>query len=92
MKKILPEKLVKLTKSWLGHDRITYYKTLKIKFGKIDAVWKTQDGKDHVVAQREGQVVKDFIYKQIPIVDGISDWTREDIEDNWVELIDEIIK
>ena len=88
----IPAKLVQFTKNKLGHDKIVFYRMLKEKYGTIDASWQDENNSLHIVSNCEGKEVKDFMFKQIPNFPEMKNWKRKDVEENWINLIEKVLK
>lgn len=76
--------IITKTKEWLGKEGIKFFREVKSKHGKINAVWV--DGLiPHAVHFREGMQVRNFL-RSINC-----DWTSHEYDDNWVKVIEECI-
>lgn len=85
--KPLPDGLIEKTKKWLKEDGVKHFRKLKNKYGEINTVW-TENGIPHPVHFREGMQVRNFMR-----LSGLcKDWTAHELDDDWVELIEECIK
>ena len=79
------ESMAKL-QMWLGVDGIRFFKELKEKYGKVDAVY--MDGSiPHLVHFREGMSVRNFLRT----LDECENWDAHKLDDSWVEIIGDVI-
>lgn len=83
----LQKTLIQATKDWLRAYGIQFFREIKEKHGRIDAVWN-EGGIPHAVHFREGMAVRNFLRAQ----PECKDWTDHDLDNNWVEVIEEAIK
>ena len=82
----IPKELISKTKEWLGYEGIEDFKSIKKKYGRIDAVWN-EGSIPHAVHFREGMQVRNFMRST-----GLcKDWTAHDYDNNWVALIEKCI-
>ena len=77
--------LVKKLKEWLKDDGIKFFRDLKTKYGRIDAVWMESCGIPHCVHFIEGMQVRNFLRDHV-------DWDSIKLDEEWVGLIEESIK
>ena len=83
---ISDESLQKL-KDWLGEDGLDFFRKTKEKHGEIAAVY--MEGRlPHCVHFREGMQVRNFL-RRLP---EYKDSTSIDLDDCWVEIIEEAMK
>ena len=78
---------LKEIKSWLGDDGIMFFKHLKEKYGRIDTIFM-EDGIPHPVHFREGMRVRNFLRE----LDEFKYWDTNKLDDEWVGIIEEVIK
>lgn len=79
------ESIAKL-KSWLGIDGIRFFKELKEKHGRVDAVY--MDGSiPHPVHFREGMQIRNFLRG----LGECKDWGCHKLDDSWSEIIEDVI-
>jgi hypothetical protein len=79
------ESMTKLAE-WLGTDGISFFKEMKQKHGRIDAVF--MEGRiPHPVHFREGMRVRNFLRS----LDECKDWGAHKLDDNWVDIIEDVI-
>lgn len=77
--------LVKKTKTWLRSEGVDLFKEWKVKYGTVSPVI---DGViPHAVHFWEGMQVRNFLREQ----DECKDWTDEDFDDTWIEVIENTI-
>lgn len=87
MKRKIEKGLIEKTKKWLRDEGIQYFRDIKEKYGRIDAVWN-ETGIPHAVHFREGMQIRNFMRSS-----GLcKDFDDHDYDNNWVELIEECIK
>ena len=79
--------IVESVRRWLGDDGIKFFTNLKKKHGRVDAVYMEQ-GIPHPVHLREGMQVRNFLRG----LDECKDWDAHKLDDNWVSIIEEVIK
>jgi len=79
--------IVESVRKWLGAGGIKFFTDLKKKYGRIDAIFM-EDGIPHPVHFREGMQVRNFL-RSLP---ECKDWTDHQFDDNWVSIIEEVIK
>ncbi len=86
-KKSRPEymPLVPQLKEWLGVDGIAFFRSLKAKYGKVDAIWD-EGGIPHVVHFREGMQVRN---KLRDLTNG--EWSVYEYDNTWKDIIEECI-
>ena len=79
--------LIKKTKEWLQEEGIKHFKDIKKTHGEIAVVF--MEGKiPHAVHFNEGMSVRNFMRSS-----GECDtWTAHEFDDNWENLIEEVIK
>lgn len=87
MKKTATPETVANVKKWLGEKGIDFFRGIKKKHGRIDAVWM-EDGIPHPVHFREGMQVRN----QLRTIEECNDWNAHDLDDSWVGVIEEAIK
>jgi len=78
--------IIKL-KEWLRQDGVNFFKEIKEKYGEVDAVYM-DGGIPHPVHLREGMQVRNFLRK----LPECKNWNDIDFDDNWVAIIEEVIK
>ena len=71
---------------WLGDEGLKFFKDVKDKHGKVDAVW--MDGIPHAVHFREGMQVRNFLRS----LDECKDWDAHKLDDSWVKIIEDVMK
>ena len=69
-------------KKWLGDDGITFFKEMKEKHGKVDAVFM-EDGIPYSVHFNEGTQVRNFL-RTVP---ECEEWSTHDFDNKWVNLV-----
>ena len=87
MKREITPELVRVTKSWLRDDGLSFFKNVKEKHGEINSVW-LEGSIPHPVHFREGMQVRNFM-RSTNLCEG---WDAHDYDDNWVELIERCIE
>ena len=83
---MITEELVIQIRDWLGTKGISFFKSLKATYGRVDAIW-TECGIPHVVHFREGMQVRN---KLRDLTNGA--WTSYEYDDNWIEVIERAIQ
>jgi len=79
--------LVEMTRIWLGKDGLDFFKEMKEKYGRYDAVFS--EGKlPHPVHFREGMQVRNHMRNS----SFCEDWSDHDFDDSWVALITKVIE
>jgi len=78
---------IKLIRAWLGVMGIRFFVNVKREHGRIDAIWM-EDGIPHPVHFREGMRVRNFLRT----LDECKDWDADKLDDNWVPIIEEVLK
>jgi hypothetical protein len=83
----LKPRLVKEVKEWLGQDGIKFFRDVKKKYGRLDALW--MDGiLPHPVHFREGMKVRNFM-RDTGLCRG---WDAHDYDNLWVAVVERAIK
>ena len=72
---------------WLGKSGIIFFQDLQKKYGRVDAIW-VEDSIPHCVHFREGMQVRNFLRT----TKECQSWNPHDLDNNWVEIIEEVIK
>lgn len=89
-REISPE-LIESTRAWLGKDDLDFFKEMKEKHGRYDAVFTEKAGHmtiPHPVHFREGMQVRNFMRGT-----GLcKDWSDHDFDDSWVPLIEKVVE
>ena len=84
MKEIIKRQdLVRKLKKWLKKDGIKYFRDIKAKYGRIDAVWM-EGNLPHPVHFREGMQIRNFLRQHM-------NWDSIKLDNQWVRLIEEAI-
>ena len=84
MKRNVSAKTIENVKKWLGKTGIDFFKGIKEKHGRIDAVWM-EDGIPHPVHFREGMQVRN----QLRTTKECKEWNAHDFDASWVQVIEE---
>ncbi len=83
----LKPKTIKSIHTWLGSRGIKFFRGIKEKHGRINAVYM-EEGIPHPVHFREGMQVRNFLRT----LDECKDWDAHKLDDNWVSVIEEVLK
>jgi hypothetical protein len=87
VKKPIPPELIVKAKAWLGKNGHEFFKEMKEKHGRVDAVY--MEGRlPHPVHFREGMQVRNLM-RESNLCEG---WDDHDYDDSWVELIEMSLK
>lgn len=86
VKKIDKCVIIKL-REWLGDEGLSFFKSLKEKYGELNVVY-SEGGLPHPVHLREGMQIRNFLRQQ----NECKSWDDIDFDDNWVTIIEEVIK
>ena len=84
MKPTYDNDLIQKVQKWLGKKGISFFLNIKEKYGRIDAIWD-EGGIPHAVHFREGMQVRNFLRDHV-------DWDAHQLDNTWVEIIEEAIK
>lgn len=79
------EEEINKTKSWLKQEGIDFFKKIKEKHGSVNVVYE-ENGFPHPVHFREGMQVRNFMRMILNYTDD--EW----LDNNWVNLIKQVIK
>lgn len=71
---------------WLGYDGLAFFREIKEKYGKVNAVW-VEGNIPHIVHFREGMQVRNRLRL---LTQG--SWTTDEYDNTWAEMIEECIK
>ena len=83
----IPTELIEQTNKWLGKDGIAFFKEMKEKYDEYSPVF-LDGGIPHPVHFREGMRVRNFMRTT-----GLcKEWSCQELDDNWVHLIDAVMK
>jgi len=81
------DKLVRKVREWLGEDGLKFFRGVKEKYGRIDALW--MDGiLPHPVHFREGMRVRNFM-RDTGLCKG---WDAHDYDNRWVAVVERAIQ
>jgi len=86
----IPKCLVDKVKNWLGDDGLAFFKEMKEKHGEYSPVFLIGEGKfsmPYAVHFNEGMSIRNFM-RNTGLCD---DWTHNDLDDNWVRVIEMIM-
>lgn len=75
--------LINKLKEWLREDGIKFFREIKCKYGKINAVY-SEGGFPHAVHFVEGMQVRNFLREHV-------DWDAHKLDNEWIGLIEEAI-
>lgn len=78
--------LVDKIRDWLGPDNISYFRSIKKKHGRIDAVW-SENGIPHAVHLREGMQIRNKLRELTNY-----SWTDHEYDNRWVGIIEKAIR
>jgi len=76
-------------KEWLRPEGLKWWKDIKSKYGRVDALW-SEGGIPHAVHFNEGMQVRNWMREQPEFKDKeeqVEHW----FDDNWVEFVEGII-
>lgn len=82
---MITNELVNGIKEWLGEDGIQFFKELKEKHGRVDAVW-CEEGIPYMIHFREGTKVRNKMRDLTNFK-----YTSIEYDDNWVAVIEKAI-
>jgi hypothetical protein len=80
------ENIIQDIRNWLGEKGINFFRDLKAKYGRVDAIWM-EGGIPHVVHFREGMQVRNKLRE---LTDG--DYDAIEYDEMWVEIIERAIQ
>jgi hypothetical protein len=84
---VIPEKLIKKTKKWLGKEGTVFFTTMLLEHSTISPVF-IEGNLPHVVHFREGMQVRNFLRMQ----KECKNWDDCQLDDNWMQVIELAIK
>lgn len=87
MDELNKKEIAKELKMFLGKEGIEFFRETKETYGEIAAVWN-EGGIPHSVHFREGMQVRNFLRT----LDRFKGWSGVDLDDIWVEFVEEAIK
>jgi len=84
--------LVNAVEEFLGIDGIDFFKEIREKYGKVDAIWNEYFKSvnivvPHIVHFMEGMMVRNFM-RESGLCKG---WTCIDFDDNWITVVNAVL-
>ena len=78
------DELIQKLRKWLKKDGIKFFRDVRAKHGRIDAVWM-EGNLPHPVHFREGMQVRNFLRQHVK-------WGAHKLDNEWVGLIEKAIE